>query len=73
MKKANVHCHNLTHETMTDEMMAALIRTLLSPAILEYTHRRYTVILFIKKLGIFFVVAVVHGTVLMEHLADPVI
>ena len=37
MKKTNIRCHNLTHEIMTDEMMAALIRTLFSPAKLEYT------------------------------------
>ena len=51
MKKTNIRCHNLTHETMTDEMMAALIRTLLSPAKLEYAqsdtnifvHDRYIV------------------------------
>ena len=38
MKKTNVRCHNLTRETMTDEMMAAVIRTLLSPAKLECTQ-----------------------------------
>ena len=36
MKKTNIRCDNLSRETMTDEMMAAVIRTMLSPAKLEY-------------------------------------
>ena len=36
-EKINVRCYNLTHEIMADEVMAALIRTLL-PAKLKFTQ-----------------------------------